>query len=388
MPPEPESPAAAPTGVPASLSAAMNLVEKGQQPAPVPSPAPAPEEAKPAPTPEPKVSKPDAKPGNPLDELTRNEPSESPLPTDKEAKKTDAADPEPIPEGKAGYRIQALKEEIKTIYKPEIDRLQNELAQQQSKAEELKGVAQELESLREYKTRMEAELGVVELTKTDAYQKEVGVPLDTIATGLKSLAEANEIDPGKLLDAALAPTAAERNKLIKDALSGLDIDEADRYAIRRLIDDAQPLLDKKDEFYQNADKALLELKAKKETESAAAAAARAEDHRKATDMVAERVVKSLPFLKGTIEEVAEGVKQLDLDALDSTNKAYYALAGAALPKVIAERNAVSEERDRLLDEIDTLKKALPVTPGGLTTPAITGQMPRSLAEAANMAAAR
>jgi len=104
---------------------------------------------------------------------------------------------------------------------------------------------------------------------------------------------------------------------------------------------------------------LQELAAQKERETAAQAAARAEERVAATDTVKSRIAEKIPFFKDAITSAADSVKSMDFDSLDAEKKAYYALVGESLPEMVKSHRKLLAERDQLLDDLASFEKAQP-----------------------------
>lgn len=320
--------------------------------------------AKPAPKASP------AKSGDPLDELDEEdeEDSKAKLPIDDIDEEED--EPEEDPKGKKPKdqlirerRIEELTKEIKNTYKPKLQEAEETLRQKEARIQELEGFQDELEQLRKTKAEYEAEMSVVRLEKTDVFRKAVSEPLDNIEKEARAIADAYGIDEGKLWQAFGATQEVERRKLLKEATSGLDIDPDDAFQLRKLISDAQPVFQKRDELYSNADQALKELEAQREGDGRAQAAERAKLRESATELVVDRINKKLPFLEEIINKSSENVKAMDITTLDPEKQAYYALAGESFPKIAKEIIALRKERDSLLDDLEGYKKATPRVSG-------------------------
>lgn len=297
---------------------------------------------------------------DPLKEILSDEeePTKNKLPIDEETEEV-----EEIPKDKAGYRIKELKEEIKTKWKPEIAAKEQELAQVKARLTELEVEAARAKELEEKTKQYEQELSVLELTKTEAWHKEIKEPTRAISDNLVEIADRYGIDYDKLAEAVENRDNKVARAMIKDLVSGMDVSPDDLYEINDLRGKMQPILQRMDDLYANADKALLELKARSEQETAEQIAARAEERRKATSLVAERVAAKIPLLAEEIKTLSSQVGDTDFDALDPQNKAYNALAGNLLPKMLKQLSQLKSEYDTALDELEKFRRAKP-NPGG------------------------
>ena len=297
----------------------------------------------------------------------------------------DDAPPEPVEKGdKVGRRIEALKTEIKATWKPKVAELEQTKAQLEAQLLELKGSSGTVEELRQKIASYETEMSVVKLERTEAFKETYQKPMDAIESKAREIAETYGLEIPKLFQAFAATEEKDRRALLKETLSGLEIDDDDRDLLRDLIRDAQPLYAKRDELYANADKALLELEARKEKETAEQASARAEERVRTTDLVVGRIASKLPFLKEIVSGVADTVKSTNLENVGVEMQTYNALAGETLPKVAKMVRELQNERDQLLDELAAYRKASPRIDGGFRAAAAGESKPKTL-EAALLA---
>jgi len=347
----------------ANLAATMEAMLLGKTETPPEPQAPAPEPV----TPEPAKADP---PADPVKELNEEDPTKSKLPIEEE----DEAEPtEPEPTGdKVGRRIELLKGEIKTIYKPKITELETTLQTKEARIAELEATAAKAAELEEKIAQYEKEMSVVRLEQTTEFQEMVTKPLKEMSDKVTSIAEAYEIDTAKLVAAVAEPDETKRRALFKDLTSGVDVDVEDQIALRNIAAKTHEIYAKEDELYKNADGALAELAARREGETAAQAAARAEERAKASDVAASAIAKALPFLNDLMPDITKKVKDTPLETLDPTRAAYNALAGEILPKVKKQLTDLTNERDSLLDELSSYRKATPRVGGTMgSTPTNT-----------------
>ena len=317
-------------------------------------------------------------PMDPMDELGRSDEETKPvLPIEGKTKELSA-------EIRAGKTIKAMKEEISTTWKPKVAELEQQLVERESRLEELRAQAEEAAQLKEKLESYESEMSVVRLERTPAFIEAVSKPVQEIEDTAKEIAERYGIDADKLFQAFDGETEKERRALLKEATDGLEVDRDDDFELRDLIKRYIPIKAKKNELYDNADKALAELAARAEQDTAAKAAERAVERSKSMDLVAKRITTAAPSLTDFVtKDVINRAKDTDVDALDAEKKAYNHLAGLALPKLEKAYADIITERDNLLDELAFYSKSNPRVTGGAgsssTTPA---QGFRTLAEAA------
>jgi uncharacterized coiled-coil protein SlyX len=232
----------------------------------------------------------------------------------------------------------------------------------------------------------EAEMSITKLERTTAFQKEVTEPEAEVVASTMDIIERYGLNEKAIFAALEEPDKAKRNAALKAATSGLDVDQDDTYELRILADKAQKVIGRREELYKNADAALAELGAKAEKETAAQAIARAEERGKAVDLVVDRISKKLPFVADMVREVVGTAKDTNFEALDPQKQAYNVMMGEAFPKLAVAHAKLQAQYDAALDEIASYTKASPRVDGGLSRTAGSGAAPRSMAEAAAMAA--
>lgn len=368
---------AAPSSMAAAFAAASERSSKTKAAAVAPAPTPEPAKAA-APAPA-------AKAADPLDAAAAEiaDPNHVPLPFDDIE---DEAPEESKPDERVGKRIEILKSEIKTTWKPRVAELEETVKQRDSRLAELEAFAKEREELVEKVKTYEAEMSITKLEKTPAFIKEVAEPETRIVDSAMKIIEHYGLNEKAIFAALEEPDSLKRSAAFKAATSGLDVDPDHAYELRKLADEAQVVMAKRADLYANADKALAELGARAEKETAAQAIARAEERVKATDLVVGRIVKKLPFVADMVKAVADTVKETNFGELDVQKQAYNVMMGEAFPKLAVAHAKLQAQYDAALDEIAAYTKADPRVDGGLARSAAAGAQPRSMAEAANMAA--
>ena len=377
---------AAPSSMAAAFTQASERSSRAKAPVAAATPAPTPEPAKAAAAPAAKPA-PAAKAADPLDAAAAEvtDPNHVPLPFD-DIEEPATEEEAPTTDQRIGRVIEKLKGEIKTEWKPKVAALEETVKQRDARLAELEAFAKERDELLEAKKTWEAEMSITKLEKTPAFIKEVTEPEERIVGDAMEIIKLYGLNEKAVFAALEEPDAAKRREAFKAATSGLDVDPDHAYELRKLADEAQAVLAKKEALYTNADKALAELSARSEQEKAALAIAQAEERGKATDLVLARITNKLPFVADIVKAVAGTAKETVFGELDVQKQAYNVMMGEAFPKLAVEHAKVLAERDRLLDELAAFTKAAPRVDGGLARSTGGGVQPRTLAEAANMAA--
>ena len=357
-PPEPtaEIPTEAPE--PTSFTDAIDaaLQNFGETPEPEPEPAPEPEpEPEPEPTPE---STPEPEPESTPEPEPETSADADPL----EQLTEDLGDWTP----KAANRFKQLKTELKTN-RSELETLQQTLKEQASKIKELTGAAEtaSIEELQAKLAEYEQEKALTDLTGTSAYKETVAAPLQALVDSATSIAEKYGADVDKVIDALAIEDQTEQDTVLNDLL--FEASSRDKAKIYRIIEDLNPILQKRYELYQNADEALKEATAIEEQRQNAKAAERAQIRANVTQTVAERVVQKLPFLKGVegvdMEAIRTKASELDPHVVHPVDFAYNSIAAQLLPTIVREYLSSRKEADNLADKLATYEGAEPTMSG-------------------------
>lgn len=391
----PDAPAAVVEAPPASLAAAASAVAARQSarapkaeaapaavaaPPPVAEPVAAPVKApKAEATPTPAAAEP-LSPLAALEAAGKEDDAPAKTPLDKDGEPVTERDP------KAGPRIQELKAEIKSVYKPRITELEQTLALKEARIAELEGSGQSMEEMKAKVAEYEQDLKLTRLEKSPEFVREVKAPLDALQKETDEIVEKYGLDRDEVVKAMTLPDKNARRAALKAATAGLEVDQLDLVDLHSIAERAQPVFARQDELFADVDKTLAELEVRATRETAAQAAARAETRAKDTDTITAAVVRSLPFLSDVADEIAKEIKETDLDALPNFDKAYNHFAGKALTRAKVEVINLRNKLDAALDELAAFNRADPRVDGGLGATAAGGEPPRSLAEAAARAA--
>lgn len=336
------------------------------EPAPEPTPAAA---AEPTPAPEP--------PQTPPADLPDLSDDETPEFLKKELGVAEPEKTEDAKVDKVEYRFKELKEEVKRL-KTETEAERNAKAQLEAKLKELEVSATKAKEYEAKLQEYENEMLVVKLEKTQAFQDQVAKPAREIATKIGKIAERYDIDYDALADAIENPEDEAYESKLNDLLSGLQVSPMDVVALANARSAMKPVMEKREQLYANADKALLELQARGERETAEQIAARAEERRDAVPLITRQIGKFIPFAKTMAEEAAQEVADIDPDALPEQEKVYNLIARKTFSKLATQHAAILKERDELLEELAAYRQA---KPGVSNFTRSKGEPPKDLASA-------
>ena len=305
-------------------------------------------------------------------EETKEETKEDSKEEDKEKPNTD----EPIEElsedlgddwtPKAANRFKQLKDELKSN-KSELDTLRQTVKEQASKMEELNAIAEnkDVDSLKETLQQYELEKSFSDLENTTQYQEAVSEPLNRLMDKASVIAEKYEADYDALVDIIALDDPEEQDKKLADLLP--DASDRDKSSIYRIIEDIDPIMDRRNQLYENADAALKEARYLDEQKRQAELAEKAEIRKSITRNVVKRVGEKLPFLSGVegldMSSIEAKASDLDPSVVHPVDFAYNSVAAQILPTIVREYLSSRAEADVLMSKLAEYEDAEPTVSG-------------------------
>ncbi len=298
------------------------------------------------------------------------------LPIDEEVEDQDEPDVTGMTKS-AGERFKTLRAETKEIKKA-LATKEQEFVQAQARVKELEAVNGTSEELQKKIEEYELELSISRLESLPAYKAAVTAPLADIAKTAADIAKKHDINVDKLLDAIAIDDADEQDSAFDELLSG--VNDRDRLKIFGLAEKLPAIMAEKTKLESNREGAKAELEARATAEGEVKSVESAKARKAAVDLVSDRVVKALPFLKESgkfsLEAVKAKLEEADFDALDTTTKAYNAYSGHLVPQLAKAYSTVLKELESLTDELSKYKKSTPAVKGsgGSSTPTIGAEV--------------
>lgn len=362
--------AAEPTSFEASLEAAFaNLDQAPAEPEPVAEEPPA---AEPEPEPVAEESSEEV-------QDTGNEVQESDDPLDNLTKDlTEDIGDEWTP--KAANRFKELKTELKTN-RSELEQLRQQSTEYESKIQELTGLAEnkDVEQLQERLAQYEQQQALSNLEQTQAYQQAVSAPLEALVEQADQIADKYEVDSDALIDVLSLDDPQEQEEQLSELLPNAS--DRDKAKIYRIMEDIDPILQRREHLYENADAALAEAKQLEEQQSAATAAENAQLRQNITKNVVERVQQKLPFLKGIegldMSAIQQKASETDPTVLHPVDHAYNAVSAQVFPTVVRQYLEMRKEVESLTDRLAEYEDAEPAMSGQTKAPAASSGVPEN-----------
>ena len=281
---------------------------------------------------------------------------------------------------KAANRFKELKTELKTN-RSELDQLRQQSKEYESKIQELTGIAEnkDVEQLQERLAEYEQQQALSNLEQTQAYQQAVSQPLEALVEQADQIADKYEVDSDALIDVLSLDDPQEQEEQLSELLPNAS--DRDKAKIYRIMEDIDPIIQRREQLYENADAALAEAKQLEEQQSAATAAENAQLRQNITKNVVERVQQKLPFLKGIegldMSAIQQKASETDPTVLHPVDHAYNAVSAQVFPTVVRQYLEMRKEVESLTDRLAEYEDAEPAMSGQTKAPAASSGVPEN-----------
>ena len=267
---------------------------------------------------------------------------------------------------KAASRFKQLKDELKTN-RSELDTLRQTVKEQASKMEELNAIAEnrDVDALKETLQKYEVEKSFSDLENTTQYQEAVSEPLNRLMDKASIIAEKYDVDYDALVDVIALDEAEEQDEKLAQLLPAAS--DRDKSAIYRIIDDIAPIMERRNELFENADEALKEAQYLEEQRQQSELVERAEIRKSITRNVVKRVGEKLPFLSGVdgldMSVIEAKASDLDPSVVHPVDFAYNSVASQILPTIVREYLSSRAEAEVLMNKLSEYEDAEPTVSG-------------------------
>jgi len=298
------------------------------------------------------------------EELVAEEPAESDEPAEPIESLSEDIGDDWTP--KAASRFKQLKTELKSS-KSELDMLRQQQQEYESKIKELTGLTEnrDIDALQEKLTEYENQQMLDSLETTDAYRQAVTEPLAALMEQADQIADKYEIDPDTLVDVMALDDKDQQDEQLAELLPNAS--DRDKARLYRIMEDIDPIVDRRQAMFENADQALAEAKVLSEQREAQAAAEKAQLRANVTRNVVERVQQKLPFLSGIegldMAAVQQQAADADPSVIHPVDHAYNAVSAQLLPNIVKEYVAMRKENESLMDRLADYEGAEPTVSG-------------------------
>lgn len=267
---------------------------------------------------------------------------------------------------KAANRFKELKTELKTN-RSELDQLRQQSKEYESKIQELTGLAEskDVEQMQEKLAQYEQERSLTNLEQTQAYQQAVSEPLAALVEQADQMADKYDVDSDALIDVLSLDDPQEQEEQLAELLPNAS--DRDKAKIYRIMEDIDPILQRRANLYENADGALAEAKQLEEQQTAAASAENAQQRQNITKNVVQRVQEKLPFLKGIegldMTAIQKKASDIDPSAMHPVDHAYNAVSAQVFPTIVRQYLGMQKEMEALTDRLAEYEEVEPAMSG-------------------------
>ena len=268
---------------------------------------------------------------------------------------------------KAANRFKQLKEELKGS-RSELEQLRQLSKEQEAQLQELSAIAEnkDIEQLQSRVAEYEKERMFTNLEQTTAYQEAVTKPLASLMEQADQIADKYEVDGNSLIDIlALDDPQAQDERLAELLPNASDRDKARIY---RIIEDINPILERRKTLFDNVEEAAKEAALLEETRQKQELAERASLRQNVTRNVVERITEKLPFVKSIegidINAIQTKAASVDPSVIHPVDFAYNAVSAQLLPTIVREYVGLRKEIEALTDKLAEYETAEPSISSG------------------------
>jgi hypothetical protein len=276
---------------------------------------------------------------------------------------------------KAANRFKELKTELKTN-RSELEQLRQQSKEYESKIQELTGLTEskDMDQMQEKLAQYEQEKALTNLEQTQAYKQAVSQPLEALVEQADQIADKYEVDSDALIDVLSLDDPKEQEEQLAELLPNAS--DRDKAKVYRIMEDIDPILQRRAKLYENADGALAEAKQLEEQQNAATAADNAQLRQNITKNVVERVQEKLPFLKGIegldMSTIQQKASETDPSVMHPVDHAYNAVSAQVFPTVVRQYLEMRKEVESLTDRLAEYEDAEPAMSGQTKAPSRAG----------------
>ena len=268
---------------------------------------------------------------------------------------------------KAANRFKQLKDELKGS-RSELEQLRQLSKEQEAKLQELSAIAEnkDIEQLQSRLAEYEQERMFTNLEQTTAYQESVTKPLGFLMSQADQIADKYEIDPNSLIDVLALDDPQVQDERLMELLPNAS--ERDKARIYRIIEEIDPILERRKLLFDNVEEAAKEAAMLEEVKQKQELAERASLRQNVTRNVVERITEKLPFVK-TLDGIDINAIQTKAASVDPTvihpvDFAYNAVSAQLLPTIVREYVGLRKELEVLTDKLAEYETAEPSISSG------------------------
>jgi hypothetical protein len=268
---------------------------------------------------------------------------------------------------KAANRFKQLKEELKGS-RSELEQLRQLSKEQEAKLQEMSALVEnkDVEQLQSKLAEYEQERMFTNLEQTTAYQETITKPLGVLMSYADQIADKYEIDANALIDVLALDDAQAQDERLSELLPHAS--DRDKARIYRIIEEIDPILERRKLLYENVEAAAQEAAYLAESQKKQELAERAQLRNNVTRNVVERITEKLPFVKSMegldLQALQTKAASIDPTVIHPVDFAYNAVSAQLLPPLVREYMGLRKEIEALTDKLAEYESAEPTLSSG------------------------
>ena len=268
---------------------------------------------------------------------------------------------------KAANRFKQLKEELKGS-RSELEQLRQLSKEQEAKLQEMSALVEnkDVEQLQSKLAEYEQERMFTNLEQTSAYQETITKPLSFLMNQADQIADKYEIDANALIDVLALDDAQAQDERLSELLPHAS--DRDKARIYRIIEEIDPILERRKLLYENVEAAAQEAAYLAESQKKQELAERAQLRNNVTRNVVERITEKLPFVKSMdgldLQALQTKAASIDPTVIHPVDFAYNAVSAQLLPPLVREYMGLRKEIEVLTDKLAEYESAEPTLSSG------------------------
>lgn len=276
---------------------------------------------------------------------------------------------------KAANRFKQLKEELKQ-FRSERDQFKQLTTEQEQKIQELAAIAEnrDVEELQTKIAEYEQERMFSNLEQTTAFQNAVTKPLAALVEQVDQIADKYELDSSSLIDILAMTDTNQQDEMLSELLPNAS--DRDKAKIYRIIEEVNPILQRRQELFDNVEAASKEAELLEETRNKQELYEKVKFRENITRNVVERISEKLPFVKNIsgldISAIQQKAAQSDPTVIHPVDFAYNAVSAQLLPPLVREYMSQKKEIESLTDRLADYENAEPKISSSSPTRATAG----------------
>jgi predicted nuclease with TOPRIM domain len=198
--------------------------------------------------------------------------------------------------------------------------------------------------------------------------------LAALVEQVDQIADKYELDSSSLIDILALTDPTQQDEMLSELLPNAS--DRDKAKLYRIIEEVNPILQRRQELFDNVEAASKEAALLEETKNKQELYEKVKLRENITRNVVERITEKLPFVKNIsgldISSIQQKAAQTDPTVIHPVDFAYNAVSAQILPAIVREYNSQKKEIESLTDRLAEYENAEPKISGSSPTRTATG----------------